>query len=599
MPLRTPLMATYRPPPTLEIETRTDGIVVARSGYALDPGQPLLIDMFDAQGEACGDRPFLAERGANGEWVRLSFAAAAERSARVATGLIRAGIGPGQRVAILCGNSIAHALMTFGAMRAGATVVPISPAYSLAGDSGHLRHVARIAPPDVVFAIAGTRFGSAIAVLASRGARVITGDGAIGTHFETLFAELDRPLLARRRSEIDPDTPAKVFFTSGSTGRPKGVANTHAQLAAAMAMYGCVVERHDPPEPRVLLDWLPWNHVYGGNVVLNEAMRSGGTIHIDEGRPVPGRFEPTLENLRDVSPTIYGSVPAAYAMLADAMERDAGLRDRFFARLRGLRYGGGLLPQETYDRIQTLARAATGRTIPFSSGWGMTETAGTGIACYWDVERTGLLGLPLPGITLKLVPLEDDRFDLRIRGPNVFTGYLGGSREDPGVFDEEGFFVTGDAARWIDPSQPIAGLAFAGRLAEQYKLATGTWVQAGELRLALLAALRGAATEVVVTGPGRPWVGALVWGNPAVVREVGRDGLESIVRARMQAYNAHAGGSSRRVRRAVLAEEMLSFAAGEVTDKRSVNQRRILERRAPLVEALYASRPGSAVIELD
>lgn len=589
-----------RPPPTAAIDRRDDGTTLVRSEYALALRPPLVIDVLEAQARAIGDRVFLAERDADGAWRRTSYAAFEARTAALATGLMRAGVAIGDRVAIVAENSIDHAAVAFAAMRCGATATSLSTTLAALPDSAPFARLAAQVGARVVFFSSARAFVRAVEIIARSNALIVTGDGDHGIALASLAASIDRSALSARRAQIDERTPAKLFFTSGSTGSPKGVINTHGNLAAGMAMYGQVADTSDAP--LALLDWLPWSHVYGGNVQVHEVLRAGGTLTIDAGRPTPERFAQTLANLREVSPTLYGSVPAAFAMLATALEADTTLRDRFFTRLRGLRYGGGALPQETFERMQALAHAATGRAIGFSSGWGMTETSGCGVSCYWDVNRAGMLGLPLPGVTLKLVPIDAERAEraeLRIRGPQVFAGYLAPIARaielEPiaQAFDDEGYFRTGDAVVWADPAQPLAGLAFAGRLAEQFKLATGTWVQAGSVRIALLDALAPLAREVVVAAPDRPWLGALVWVEAATLHDAPRRQALAALLAR---YNAGAGGSSRRIERVVLVEAPLSIAQGEITDKRTVNQRRVLERRADTLAQLYADPPPANVL---
>jgi feruloyl-CoA synthase len=587
-----------RPPASATIETRADGTLRVTCGHALDAPVPV-IDVLVQRAAIAGDAPFLVERDAQGVWQRTSYASFERRSAAIACGLARMGAGPGTRIALLSENSVAHALVVFAAMRIGATAAPLSPAWSLHDDLTLLRSVAPRVAPTVLFAESGVRFARALDAIATDERAIVTADGTRGRSLAALEAAggadpaATAALLAERRPVARGDTPAKLFFTSGSTGAPKGVLTTHAMLAAGMAMYGQLAERFDPPQ--VILDWLPWHHVYGGNVQLHHTLFAGGTLWIDGGRPVAGRFAQTLANLRDVSPTLYGSVPVAFTMLADALEADADLRTRFFANLRGLRYGGGSLAQATCERIQRLAIATVGHPIPFSSGWGMTETSGCGIGCWWDVDRTGIIGLPFPGVTLKLVPLDDARHELRIRGPQVFDGYVDADVDADArdTFDDEGFFRTGDATVWDDPSQPLAGLRFAGRLAEQFKLDSGTFVQSGAVRLALLEALAPLVREAVIAAPDRPYLGALVWPNATADAPAT---LHAAIAERLAAYNALAGGSSRRIERAVLVDTPLAMAAGEVTDKGSVNQRRVLERRAALVAALYADVPDARVI---
>jgi feruloyl-CoA synthase len=401
--------------------------------------------------------------------------------------------------------------------------------------------------------------------------------------------------VAERRTHIDADTPAKILFTSGSTGLPKGVLNTHGNLAAGAEMIRMVGEPLDDSRIAVTLDWLPWHHTWGGNANLNSIVRIAGSMYIDGGRPIPGRFEETLENLRELSPSSFGNVPMAYPMLLAALEKDADLRRKFFKNMRSLGYGGALLPQESFDRLQGNATAELGERLPFGCGWGMTETTSTGLIVYWNVDRAGLLGLPQPGSIVKLVPTGEqsgDRYELRVKGPHVMAGYYGDPAETAQSFDEEGFFRTGDAARWVDESRPESGIAFAGRVSEEFKLASGTWVRATTLRTELFDALQPYVRDLVIAAPDRPWLGALVWLDPAACTGDWRAGLAR----RLAAFNASRSGSSTRIRRLLPLDTPPSAADGEITDKRSINARNVLERRAADVARLYLEPVDSAVV---
>jgi feruloyl-CoA synthase len=412
---------------------------------------------------------------------------------------------------------------------------------------------------------------------------------------------------------LTPASVAKILFTSGSTGLPKGVLNTHGNLPAAAEMNRSLGEPLDENRIGVSLDWLPWHHTWGGNSNLNGTVRSAGSLYIDGGRPVPGRFQETLENLRELSPSGFATVPAAYPLLLEALERDEDLRMKFFKNLRGLGYGGALLPQESFDRLQSLAAGQLGERLPFACGWGMTETTSVGLMVYWNVDRSGLLGLPPPSALVKLVPTgsessgprapppprgagpargpeeHDGRYELRVKGPHVMAGYYNDPAATAAAFDEEGFFKTGDAARWVDESNPVAGIAFAGRLSEEFKLASGTWVRATTLRTQLIDALQPWVRDLVIAAPDRPHLGALVWLDATACADAGGPGVWKPALARLLAtFNARPGGSSNRVLRILVVDEPPSVEGGEVTDKRSLNTRRVLERRSADVARLYA-----------
>lgn len=592
-----PMRVLNRPKPTVDVERRADGTVILSAGRSLPADLPLVIDLLQRAAERRPDVTFLAERrGSDRAWQRLTYGEAWARTGAVASWLIAQGFGPdGKPIAILSDNSLENALMVFGALRAGALLAPISPSYSLSGDFARLDHALSIVEPGLVFAQDSTRFAAA---LDRTQARVVTVDGKRGLAFGALAGCSIDASVSERRLRITTATPAKILFTSGSTGSPKGVLNTHGNLASAAEMNRSLGEPLDENRIGVSLDWLPWHHTWGGNSNLNGAVRSASSLYIDGGRPLPGRFEETLENLRELSPSGFATVPAAYPLLLEALERDEDLRTRFFKNLRGLGYGGALLPQESFDRLQSLAAGQLGERLPFSCGWGMTETTSVGLMVYWNVDRSGLLGLPPPSAVAKLVP-AGDRYELRVKGPHVMAGYYGDAAATEASFDEEGFFRTGDAARWVDEDNPAAGIAFAGRLSEEFKLASGTWVRATTLRSQLIDALQPYVRDLVVAAPDRPFLGALVWLDANACREAGGPSAWKPALARLlAAFNGRpaGSGSSNRVQRLLVLDEPPSVTAGEVTDKRSLNSRRVLERRSADVARLYAEAVGPDVI---
>jgi feruloyl-CoA synthase len=411
-------------------------------------------------------------------------------------------------------------------------------------------------------------------------------------------------------ARITPDTVGKLLFTSGSTGMPKAVINTQRMMCANVAMMTQVRPR-DPKGPQATyLDWMPWNHTMGGNALFNPALTEGGTLYIDDGRPLPGQFDATIRNLREISPTYYANVPAGYAALAAAMERDDALCRNFFKNLALMAYGGARLPDDLYERMQALAVRATGMRIVFYTGWGSTETAPTSTGTYWDTERVGLIGLPFPGVELKMVPCGS-KYELRLRGVNVTPGYFGRPDLTSQMFDDEGFYLIGDAGVFVDPAEPAAGIVFAGRVVEDFKLTTGTFVHVGSLRTDAIAAASPVIQDALVTGQDRGYVGLLAWpnlhacrqmiGNPkATYEEVARHpAVIGRVKRGLEAHNREAeGASSRRIARAMLMVEPASIDGNELTDKGYINQRAGLERRAALLEQLYADPPGEDVIVL-
>jgi feruloyl-CoA synthase len=573
-----PMRKLERPEPRVEVRRGADGIVYLSCGLQYEAGLASLIDHLARAAEIRPDNTFLAERDSSRQWRRLTYAAAWRDTAAVATWLIRNGFGPDSApIMILSENSIEHALLMLGAMRAGVAQVPVSPTYSVGRDLQRLGYALELTQPSLVFAQDAHRYGAALEFARAQGRRIISGGD-----FPQLLQDIDMDAVAARRKLINDDTIAKILLTSGSTGRPKGVINTHGNIAGSVQMLRQIGEPFTPERTYTLVDWLPWHHTFGGNAVFNGVIAMAGTLYIDSGRPVPGMFEATIENLREISPTGFGCVPAAFGALASALERDADLRQKFFKNLRGLSYGGALLPQPTWERMQRLAVQEIGERIPFGTGWGMTETTATGMAVYWNTDRTGLLGLPQPGVTLKLVP-AGDRLELRIKGPQIMRGYYKADALNAAAFDDEGFFKTGDAVRWVDAARPIEGLEFAGRTAEDFKLLSGTWVQASIVRRDLVEALQPYVMDAVICAPNHPWLAAMVW---LTVADDANTRIALI--DRLAAFNRTRQGSADTIARLLILKDPPSPEAGEITDKRSINQRLVLERRPGEVALLYA-----------
>ena len=548
-----------------------DGVLYLRHPDELEPHDADLVSMLDRCCHLHGTQPFLAERE-HGDWRRISFLefrSAVERAANVAEAL---GIGVNTHVAILAPNSIQHAIATFAVLAAGGVVVPLSPMY--------------LAHPNGAVALAQLAKSAAVTVLLHAdelpGDQVLA-DGACIPLGQLLDCtqQLQGPTLSERCRVDRSKQAAKIFFTSGSTGSPKPVVNTHGSLTAAAAMMRQVRSKVIPGEPSASVDWLPWSHTFGGNVTIHSALLRGTSVHIDGGAPMPGRFDITLQNLRDVCPTEFSTVPAAYPLLLAALEGDDEFARRFFSRLHICSYGGAALSAAMAERFQAVAVAACGERIPFGGGYGMTETAGLIAAVYWLNDRTDLLGLPVPGVELKLVQLESSRWECRVRGPNLFSGYLGMPNHD--LFDAEGFFLTGDTVELADPERPVEGLIFAGRLREDFKLANGTWVRAGRLREELLDRLRPLAQELVIIGENRDELGVLVW---AAANAEGN--LQSGIAERIADFNASHPAASQRIGRVKLRQAPPDRAAGEVTAKGTINVRRFVDNHREEIAELYA-----------
>ena len=603
-------------PRDIAVERRPDGVIVMKSRFPLNDYLPHIPAALARWAVERPDHTWLAQRrGPNRDWHRVSYSEAKRTVDALTQAILDMKLPEGAPVAILSGNSIEHALMTQAAMQARHPAAPVSPAYSLMSqDHAKLKYLFGLIKPKLVVVQDGSTFAKALGALDLTGITVIHVDGPAEGIPSLAYADLAATkvtdAVAESIAKITPDTIGKLLFTSGSTGMPKAVINTQRMMCANAAMMMQVRPR-DPNGPLpVFLDWMPWNHTMGGNALFNPALIEGGTLYIDDGRPVPGQFEETLRNLREISPTYYANAPVGYAVLAAAMEKDDALCRSFFRNLGIMGYGGARLPDDLYDRMQALAIRATGERIVFYTGWGSTETAPTSTGTYWDTERVGLIGLPFPGVELKLVP-AGSKYELRLRGINVTPGYYNQPELTAKVFDEEGFYCIGDAGVFVDPDDPSQGLIFAGRVVEDFKLFTGTFVQVGPLRTDAIAAASPVVHDALVAGQDRAYIGLLAWPNLHACRQlignadasfedvVKHPAVIDCVRKGLEAHNAAAGGaSSLRIGRVLLMTEPPSIDGNELTDKGYINQRAGLDRRAALVERLYADPPADDVIVL-
>lgn len=602
-------------PARVEVETLADGSRILRSPEPLAGHERHLGEMLRGHAVERPEKTFLAERAGTG-WRRLSYGDALQLAECIGQGLLERGLSQARPLLILSGNSIDHALMTFGALLAGVPVAPVSPAYSLMSrDRAKLRQIVELVQPGAIFASPMAPFVPVLEDLDLGPCEAIGTDPPPDhsgiTRFDALTGTAPGPALAAAEAVVGPDTVAKLLFTSGSTGLPKGVINTQRMLCANQQMLEQCwpFVRRTPP---VLVDWLPWNHTFGGNHNLNLVLKQGGTLWIDGGKPAPGQIEQTVENLREVSPTIYFNVPAGYAQLVPFLESDAELRERFFRELQVVFYAAAALPEDLWQRIVRLSIRTRGEPVVMASGWGSTETAPLSTSVHFPVASASCIGLPPPGVELKLVP-AGPKTELRVRGPHVTPGYLGREDLTAAAFDEDGFYRIGDAGRLADPDEPARGLVFDGRVAEDFKLSSGTWVRTGALRVKALAAASPALQDALVTGHDRDWIGLLAWPNlvacaklcgdvgaprsaaeviadPEVIRHV-REGLARL--------NAGSSGSSTRVRRILLMTEPPDIDANEITDKGYINQQAALARRSGLVSRLYADPPDPGVILID
>jgi feruloyl-CoA synthase len=600
--------------PDVDVRKMPDGTVYIAQNHTLGAMHRSIVHLFAERAKAHPDRNFIGERlalegGKTGDWRFITYGETYARAQAIAQALLSRGMNAETPLMILSGNSIAHATMTLGAMFAGVPVAPVSVAYSLmSGDHSKLKHVFATTEPKMIFAEQGPIYARALAALPLDDVEVVTVMPIPGaTPYEGLIRTNAGPDVAAATAKIDHGTTAKYLFTSGSTGMPKGVVQTHGMMCAVIAAQEALrTEAADPNEIPQSLEWMPWNHISAGNIGFNGQINAGGTIYLDAGKPVPGLFDETIRNLRDITPLGIGTAPIAFGWLCDAMERDEGLRDHVFAKLRMAGYGGATLSQDIYERFQALAIASVGERIPMTTMYGATETQGVTVV-HWITERVGLIGLPLPGITLKLVP-NGTKYEVRVKGPTVTPGYHKRPDLTKAAFDDEGFYSLGDAAKFIDENDPAQGLVFDGRVTEDFKLDSGTWVSAGTLRAHAVAAASPLVFDCVVCGQDKPFVGLLAWPVMAAAGAltgksdpndiVADETLRAAVRDKFAEYNKAQSGSSTRIKRVILMAEPPSVDGHEITDKGYVNQRATMDRRRLLVDKLFAAKPDAEVIEV-
>jgi feruloyl-CoA synthase len=595
----------FAPPRVCSDAVDPPGSLLLRSADPLGEYPASVVHSMREHARRAPGHPVAAERDGD-SWRTVTYAEAVSAAGAIGQALLDRGLGPERPLLVLSGNSVDHLLMTLGAMTAGVPVAPVSVAYSLhSHDHARIRAIAGLIRPGAVFAEDADAFGPALTALA--GIPVIASRGVYqdATRLAALLNTAPGAAVEDAFARLRPDGIAKILFTSGSTGAPKGVLNTHRMLAANQQMIRQVWPFLTLERP-VIVDWLPWSHTFGGNHNVNMVLTSGGTLYIDEGRPVPSLFGRTVTNLTDVPPTIYFNVPAGYAQLVPALEGNPEFASRFFSRLRLIFNAAAALPGALRDRLGAVATKTTGHEIPVTGAWGATETAPAVTSAHYPFDDARCIGVPLPGAEVKLVPAEEGAYEIRVRGPNVTPGYFARPDLTAEAFDERGFYRPGDAVAFADPDDPGAGLVFRGRIAEDFKLSTGTFVRVGAVRTALLSAIPVLA-DAVLAGQDQDSVCALAWLNPAETRTLlGQDpapdgelithpGLREHL-ARALAVHNDAAGSAARVERLLVAARPASLDDGEITDKGYLNQRTVLARRAALVAMLYADPAPAGVI---
>jgi feruloyl-CoA synthase len=588
-------------PQQIEVERRADGAILLRSPEALAAGARTTGDWLHRWAHETPERVFIAERSGEG-WRTHTYADILQRVRTLAAALLARRLGPERPVLMLSGNGVDHALLMLAAQYVGIPTVPVAEQYSLIPEArGRLRHILAATRPGLVFTVDAGRYADALALDELAGVEVVAAraDGARRpvTPLRALESASADAAVDAAHADVGPDTLAKILFTSGSTSMPKGVLTTQRMMCVNQAQIRQVWPFLGERPPRIV-DWLPWNHVFGGTHNFNMMLANGGSLYIDEGKPTGKAFATSIRNIRDIGQTISFNVPTAYAMLVAAMREDAALRRAFFGELDLIFYAGASLPQDVWEALEQLAMRERGEVPLMATGWGATETAPSSLMVHAPITRAGLLGAPLPGVTVKLIPDATMRCELRVNGPNVMPGYHRDPERTAAAFDPEAYLVTGDAVRLVDADDPAKGLLFDGRISEDFKLLTGTWVHVSKLRVSALPDLAPLAQDLVITGHDRAEVGALVFPDPAGLAALGvvagedrgalvGPALAAALRARLARLAAMATGSSTRIARALVLAEPPSIEAHEITDKGSINQRNVLTRRAPLVSRLY------------
>jgi feruloyl-CoA synthase len=602
-PEAAPVRAVRLGPRDVVSARRSDGTILLTSPHTLAPYPAKLTERLEYWAAAAPARTFLAQRATSG-WRKLSYGETLACVRRIGAALLQRDLSPEHPLVILSGNDIEHALIALAAMYVGIPYAPVSPAYALiSNDFAKLKSIIALLTPGLVFAADGETYARAIAAAVPADAEiVVTRNPLRGTTlFETLLAPTATDAADAAHARTGPDTIAKFLFTSGSTGTPKAVINTQRMCCANQAMILSQLAFF-ADEPPVIVDWAPWHHTAGGNHNFGFVLYNGATLYIDEGKPAPGAIETTVANLREIATNWYFTVPKGYEALLPYLRADARLRETFFSKLKVLWFAGAALSQLVFDEMQALALAACGERIMFLTGLGATETAPMAMARMWQSQDSTNMGVPVPGVELKLVA-SHGKLEARVRGPNVTPGYWRQGDLTAQAFDAEGFYKLGDALKFEDAEDARAGLLFDGRVAEDFKLATGTWVNVGPLRARLLQALEPYARDVVIAGADRNEIGALIFPNLDACRKLAGGGdltgdvrVRDELRARLTAFAATSTGSSNRVCRAMLLAEPPSLDAGEMTDKGSINQRAVLSRRADLLAELYAAAPSARVL---
>ncbi|MXN64395.1 AMP-binding protein [Stappia sp. GBMRC 2046] len=579
-------------------EDRADGTIILSSGYDMPSVAPNTGAWLHDWAKRAPERIAVSERWSDGEgWRDVTYAELLAQVRAVASSLLARGLGQADTIAIMSGNGVDHLILSLAAQYIGVPVVPLAEQYSLIVEAHpRLTFVLDKVRPKMAFVDDAARYSAALALPELDGVEVVAARGE-GPRKVTPMAELlkgDPSVdLDAAHAKVGPDTLAKILFTSGSSSDPKGVLTTHRMMCVNQAQMGVVLPFLDD-RPPATTDWLPWNHVFGGSHNVNMMLSHGGTLIVDSGKPTGPGFATTLKNRTDRPGTLVFNVPVGFGMLVEALADKREQREKIFGDLDLIFYAGASLPQEVWEGLERYCLEVRGGLPLMISSWGLTETAPACLMVHEPIGRSGVVGVPLPGVSVKLIPDADMRCEIRVKGPNVMPGYFNDPDKTKAAFDEEGFFITGDAVRFVDPQDAERGLIFDGRVSEDFKLDTGTWVQAGNLRMAALKELTGLAQDVVICGHDRGEVGLFVFPAPGAANldevaggAVADAHLMARIEERLRAMNSRVTGSAKRITRALILAEPPSLKDHEITDKGSLNIRKVLTRRADLLERLY------------
>lgn len=600
-------------PRDVDVTHGANGVIYLRSPHPLAPYPRVLTERLAHWAVATPDETYIAQRDATGEWRRLTYRNAFDTMQRIAAALLSRNVSRERPIVILSENDIEHALIALAAMHVGIPYAPISPAYSLISqDFAKLKHVIGLMTPGLVFANDATRYGPAIRATVGRSVEVVATSGEMNglavTPFATLASGVAGSGVEPAHRSIDPDAPAKILFTSGSTGNPKGVIQTQRMLCSNQQIYVQAFPLWATPRP-VIVDWQPWHHTAGGNANFGVVLFHGGTMYIDGGKPLPGAIETTVRNLREIAPTVYISVPLGFEMLIPYLEREQALREKFFSRLQMLFYAGAGMSQHIWDALERLSFDTCGERVLIMTGLGATETGPYALGANWDARVSGVLGLPGSAVDVKLVPVAE-KLEIRVKSPSITPGYWRQDDLTLAAFDDERFYRMGDAVTFVDPGDPGMGLLFDGRIAEDFKLATATWVNTGVLRSEVILACAPYVQDAVIAGHDRNYVGVLLVINLVACRALCPDldphaPLEAVaahakvrhaLHGMLAALKQRSTGSSNRIERALVLDVPVSIDSGELTDKGSISQRAVLRNRFALVDVLFAEPPCERVI---